>query len=88
VEVNHSSSSAESSTRPLTPKGRRALEALGPDLVARVLRGGVYRKPRRRQRRQSRDRNGVFRCGGTGILTHQARAEMERKVREREARER
>jgi hypothetical protein len=70
---------AASDTRLLTPKARRALEALGPDVVARVMRDGVYRKPRRRRRRrQDRDRpGGSFRCGGTGILTDQAREEIE-----------
>jgi hypothetical protein len=81
---------AAGDTRLLTPKARRALEALGPDVVARVMGGGVYRKPRRRRRpRRGRDRvGGSFRCGGTGILIDQARAEMDRKVRELEARER
>jgi hypothetical protein len=80
----------EDAARLLTLKGRRALETLGPDVVTRVMRGGVYRKPRRRRQwRQGCDRpGGSFRCGGTGILTDQARAEMDRRVRELEARER
>jgi hypothetical protein len=65
------------------------MEILGPDVVARVLRGGVLRRPRRPQRRLDHNwAGGSFRCGGTGLLTDQARAEMERKVRERETRER
>jgi hypothetical protein len=81
---------AAGDARLLTPKGQRALEALGPDVVARVVRGRVRRKPRRRRRpRQDRNRvGGSFRCGGTGILTDQAREEMERRLRELEARER
>jgi hypothetical protein len=89
VEVNHNSSSAGSSTRLLTPEGLRALEALGPDLVGRIVQGEVPHRPLRRRPRRGRARvGGSFRCGGTGLLTDQARAEMERKVREQEVRER
>jgi hypothetical protein len=80
----------EDAVRLLTPEDWRALEALGRDLVARSVRGEVRRKPRRRrQRRPGRARVGdSFQCGGTGILTDQARAEMDHKVRDLEARER
>jgi hypothetical protein len=77
----------EDAARFLTPEDWGALEALGRDLVAGLMRGEVRRK--RRRPRRGRDRvGGSFQCGGTGILTDKARAEMERKLRELEARER
>jgi hypothetical protein len=49
----------EDAARFLTPEDWHALEALGRDLVARIVRGEVCRKPRRRRRpRQDRDRVG------------------------------
>jgi hypothetical protein len=73
----------------LSDEHQRALDALGPDLVARIVRGDW--RPRRRPGRPGRVSDGP--PGGTGTmhrgqsaeLTDKAREEMERKVRELEA---
>jgi hypothetical protein len=62
--------------RCLTDEDKRALDALGPDLVGRIVRGEVPHRPLRRQ------------GSGDGGLSDRDEEEMERKVREQEARER
>jgi hypothetical protein len=73
----------------LSDEAQRALDALGPDLVARIVRGDW--RPRRRPRRPGRvsdgplGRTGTMHRGQATELTDKAREEMERKVRELEA---
>lgn len=72
---------------------RRALDDLGPDLVARIVAGS--RAPRREGgtasrpgvRQVERELAGSMNRGGDDELTEQARQEMERKVREIEDQE-
>jgi hypothetical protein len=74
----------------LTKEDRRALDALGPDLAARVAAGqwAPRARPRpARPRRRGRPRltGALHRAEEDAGLTEEARQEMERKVRELEA---
>jgi hypothetical protein len=76
----------------LSPEHRAALDALGPDLVERIVRaipgsvsGRARHTPRRARRRRPGLTGSMHRVKGKGKLTDEARAEMERKVRELEA---
>jgi hypothetical protein len=76
----------------LSPEDQAALDArLGPDLVARILAehppaSSSPKNPKRRKktRRRSRPAGSLHRSDG-GEVTEKARAEMERRIREREA---
>ena len=76
----------------LSPEHRRALDALGPDLVERIVKGLPRwpaerdRKPARKTRRRKPTVTGSLHRGkADDELTDEARAEMERKVRELDA---
>jgi hypothetical protein len=70
----------------LTEEDRRALAALGPDLAALIAAGVWEPRPTRKRRkapRRGRELTGsLHRAQEEGELTEEARAEMERKVRE------
>jgi hypothetical protein len=77
----------------LSEEDQRALDALGPDLVGRIVRGEWRSRPLQRPKGRARDghrpggrRTGTMHRGEAGAeLTDKAREEMERKVRELEA---
>ncbi|OAI41005.1 hypothetical protein AYO40_00555 [Planctomycetaceae bacterium SCGC AG-212-D15] len=74
----------------LSIEDEMALDALGPDIVERILNGewkpksrsGKRRKKRRHEHRELA--GAMNRDDGDGELTDEARAEMEKKIRELE----
>jgi hypothetical protein len=72
----------------LAEDDRRALDALGPDLVGRLLGQERRRRRARRARRRRGLTGSLHRAGAGGELSDEDREEMERKVCELEERER
>jgi len=71
----------------LSPDDRRALDALGPDLVSRIISGDVRPRPRSDPASDLvapgfQIAGAMHRGGEDGELTDAAREEMERKIRE------
>jgi hypothetical protein len=71
----------------LSPEDRRALDALGPDLVARIVSGDVRPRPRSDPASDfiapaCQIAGAMNRGGQDGELTDAAREEMERKIKE------
>jgi hypothetical protein len=71
----------------LTEEDRRALDALGPDFIKRLLEGQIAPTRSVERTRERRERASAMHRGDEdGEVTDRAREEMERKVKDHEAR--